>query len=71
MKKFRINPLDNKAMLQWLWENLGPGSYWEYKWMSTNIHPENGDKWGYCHIRGDELFILDDNRAVLFALRWL
>lgn len=71
MKTFIINPIHNKDMLLWLWENVGTGSYWKYKSLSTDIHPEYGDSWGYCHTRGHELFILDDNHAVLFSLRWL
>lgn len=72
MKTFRVSPIQNDEILQWLWKNVGPGCYWQYPFMSREIEPAEGDEWGYCHTRGyDELFILDDEKATLFALRWL
>ena len=59
----------------WLYNNIGPGGRWLKTLWNTGVElePESGDAWGVHSSRlGDTMIsIVDEKKAVLFALRWL
>lgn len=64
-----------KEIEAWLFDNIGPGGRWLTKiWNGEpEIEPEQGDEWGVYSARmGDVMIsIVDDKKAMLFALRWV
>ncbi len=58
----------------WLHNNVGPGGRWLTKIYNgeKEVEPESGDEWGvYSSRLGDVMItIVDEKKAVLFALRW-
>ena len=58
----------------WLHRNVGPGGRWLKKpWHDGGeVEPESGDEWGvYSSRMGDVMItIVNEQKAMLFALRW-
>lgn len=71
MSKHRIQFVE---LEHWLYNNVGPGGRWlKNSWPGgIDIEPEAGDEWGVYSARlGDTMIsIVDEKKAMLFALRW-
>lgn len=82
--KFEFNQGVPEGCIEWLWENVGPGNFVPGKHKNTSF---NSYSWLYKRVTheirsGDPkhdsnerhiptIFIEDEKKAMLFALRWL
>jgi hypothetical protein len=71
MTTFDLNDI-MEDKLYWLYANVGHGGQWLYDNINGRVEPEDGDSWGYYR-EGPHWYrisILDEKKALLYALRW-